>query len=132
MCFDRKFISVQGISVVSVWYLHRLFSNGKFARFSLCIMSHDDHVMITWRSRDFTRTEAPLFDLCMFYDTFWDIILMYILMFFFDMFSGDIFTIKTLFTNGTLKSCEIQMSVIMTLQIFFIPKVFWRSIWFDY
>ena len=72
------------------------------------------------------------FDLSIFYDKSWNFIYIDILMFFFDMFSGDIFTVEALFANCTLKSCEIQMSVIMTLQIFFIPKILWRGIWFDY
>ena len=75
-----------------------------------------------------------VFDLCIFNDISWNFSWRYISvrMFFFDMFSGDIFSIESLFTNCTLKSCEIQMSVIMTLQIFFIPKILWRRIWFDY
>ena len=92
------------------------------------------HQLSSYASCDLRKSTIITYyiDLSMFYNKSWNISLEHMCMFFFDMFSGYIFTIKSLFTNGTLKSCEIQMSVIMTLQIFFIPKILWRRIWFNY
>ena len=105
-------------------YLQRLFSVLLFRYASCDLRKHHNYISYV----------TYVFDLSIFYDISWNFSWRYISvrMFFFDMFSGDIFSIESLFTNCTLKSCEIQMSVIMTLQIFFIPKILWRRIWFNY
>ena len=105
-------------------YLQRLFSVLLFRYASCDLRKHHNYISYV----------TYVFDLSIFYDISWNFSWRYISvrMFFFDMFSGDIFSIESLFTNCTLKSCEIQMSVIMTLQIFFIPKILWRRTWFNY